>query len=150
MKKLLQGTKKSLQGIEDSSYFLLDLIYCYPEEKREIIRKLLEIEISLSEINNTLHEYAIKKEQDCANKININKYSLFVDKLTKENTSVRKYLRVGQRMFNCLSEFDKPTADKLLSTDYDPFYDNSVIPNFLKYLKTLWSNNSSDKTLTKH
>lgn len=43
-------------------------------------------------------------------------------------------LRRGQVMFNVLSEIKPEMARDIMDTDKDPFYDDSKIPEFIKYI----------------
>ena len=42
--------------------------------------------------------------------------------------------RLGQAMFNILEDQDQQLADRIRSTDADPYYSNDRIPKFLEIL----------------
>lgn len=54
-------------------------------------------------------------------------------------------LREGQRFFNCLSDFDEQLANRLLSTDSDPFYDDTRIPKAIEFVVTNWLHLEADR-----
>lgn len=48
-------------------------------------------------------------------------------------------LRWGQAYFNVLCSHDPELADKIRSTQLDPFYSDKQIPDFLNYIATHWN-----------
>lgn len=55
-------------------------------------------------------------------------------KQVKETLKEYPMLRKGQAMFNVLYEIRQDIADNITNTDIDPFYDDSKIPQFIKYI----------------
>lgn len=55
-------------------------------------------------------------------------------KQVKETLQEFPMLRKGQVMFNVLYEIRQDIAEKVRSTDLDPFYDDNKIPQFIKYI----------------
>jgi hypothetical protein len=47
----------------------------------------------------------------------------------------QRFLRKGQWMFNLLWTCFPDIADKIRTTEFDPFFDDSRIPAFLKHLE---------------
>lgn len=46
--------------------------------------------------------------------------------------------RVGQTYFNVLSEVHPALAERVRGTLVDPFYSDSVVPEFLSHVQGLW------------
>jgi len=48
---------------------------------------------------------------------------------------LRKDLRMGQSYFNALAKVNPDLADKITDTEYDCFYDDNKVVNFIEYLR---------------
>lgn len=55
-------------------------------------------------------------------------------KQTEETLKEFPDLRIGQVMFNVLYEINPDLADSIRSTDLGPFYDDTRIRKFIKYI----------------
>ena len=55
-------------------------------------------------------------------------------KQLKETLKEFPSLRKGQIMFNVLYEVKPELADKIRSSNIDPFYNDNNIPEFMKYI----------------
>ena len=54
---------------------------------------------------------------------------------SKEQIKTYPYLRLGQQLFNNLYDINPELANNIRGTKYDPFYNDDVIPEFLKYIQ---------------
>lgn len=46
--------------------------------------------------------------------------------------------RLGQAFFNCLYDNRPDVGDAIFNTDYDPFYDDTILVRFLLKAEELW------------
>ena len=76
----------------------------------------------------------------------MDKYQQFEQKFFNEILPNKPdYIRKGQALMNFLAEFDNEEYKRLSSahyydrTDIDCFYKDSLVPNTLDHLKSIWS-----------
>lgn len=59
--------------------------------------------------------------------------------VTESQKSMRQSnwtLRKGQALMNSLYDINRCVAQTIIGTEFDPFYDNSIIPKFFSYLNS--------------
>jgi hypothetical protein len=57
----------------------------------------------------------------------------------QRRTWATTHLRLGQIAYNLLSDCRKDLSEKVVGTEFDPFYDDSKLPAFYTWLAENWN-----------